>query len=215
MKFDMAPIRSWFGYSRRERRASFILLILIFFVISVRFLVPERRFTIENIPLNMKEDNSDSIPVIKAYSNEVKVIKHDIQKKRSINVDINRCDTSELIKLPGIGPVLSVRIVKYRLLLGGYARKEQLREVYGLSPETYEIIKEMVTVDTLFIKRVDINSADYRGLSAIRYFEKNEINSILKFRELEGRIGNIRELVDNKIINDETAWKVRPYLMFK
>ncbi|MBI5010665.1 MAG: helix-hairpin-helix domain-containing protein, partial [Bacteroidia bacterium] len=124
-------------------------------------------------------------------------------------------DTSELIRLPGIGPVLSLRIIKYRQLLGGYAVKEQLREVYGLKPETYENIKDRVNVDTSCIEKIEINSADYKRLSRMPYFEKNEVHSILKFRELEGRIRSIEELIENKLIGEETAGKVRPYLSFK
>jgi len=138
----------------------------------------------------------------------------DYPKKRTVVVDINRCDTSELIKLPGIGPVLSLRIIKYRNLLGGYVRKDQLREVYGLPAETYDLIKDKVYVDTLIITTIDINSADFRTLVRFPYFDKSDVTSILKYRELEGRISSIEELVDNKLISEEKAGKVRSYLRF-
>ncbi|HBH83030.1 MAG TPA: hypothetical protein DDY34_04390 [Bacteroidales bacterium] len=203
MKFDTAPYRNWFGYTRRERRASFILLILIVSVVSVRFLFPEKNTSVENIPIVPEVNETVRTSFIQEYP-----------KKRTVVVDINRCDTSELIKLPGIGPVLSLRIIKYRNLLGGYVRKDQLREVYGLPAETYDLIKDKVYVDTLIITTIDINSADFRTLVRFPYFDKSDVTSILKYRELEGRISSIEELVDNKLISEEKAGKVRSYLRF-
>jgi hypothetical protein len=37
------PLRNWFGYNRRERRASFVLIILIVAVLSARYVVPQPR----------------------------------------------------------------------------------------------------------------------------------------------------------------------------
>ncbi len=214
MKFDFSQVRSWLGYSRRERRASFILLILIVSVISLRFLVPEKMIRVEEIPFDIVEQVNEPaglqpVPVSPIARKTI------VQRKAVQIVDINRCDTSELISLPGIGPVLSLRIIKYRQLLGGYVKKDQLREVYGLPAETYEIIKDMVSIDTTSVSRIEINYADYRRLSRMPYFDKGEIASILKFRELEGRINSIGELVENKLIGEETAEKVKPYLSFK
>ena len=42
MKINTEPVKSWFGYSRRERRSSFILLIILFILIAVRYIVPEK-----------------------------------------------------------------------------------------------------------------------------------------------------------------------------
>lgn len=214
MKFDFSPIRNWFGYTRMERRGSLILLMLIFAVFSVRFLVPDKPIIVEEIPVETGRREGYSSGHLPPQDKTVAGTSY-VQKKKVMMVDINRCDTSELIRLPGIGPVLSQRIIKYRQLLGGYAVKEQLREVYGLKPETYEKIKDRVNVDTFCIEKIEINSADYKRLSRMPYFEKNEVHSILKFRELEGSIGSIEELVENKLIGVETAKKVKPYLSFK
>ena len=215
MKFDFSPLRNWFGYTRRERRSSFILLILIVSVISVRFLVPGRSIPVEYIKLIQDEPVIDSI-TDGSYSKNNKPVtrKHIVRDNKLKIIDINRCDTSELIKLPGIGPVLSVRIIKYRNLLGGYYSKEQLKEVYGLPVETYEKIKDRIMADTLLIKHIRINSADYRQLFRMPYFERTEISAILKYRELKGKIQSVSELIDNKVISEETAVRLRPYLNF-
>jgi DNA uptake protein ComE-like DNA-binding protein len=118
------------------------------------------------------------------------------------------------MRLPGIGPVLSARIIKYRRLLGGFVRVEQLKEVYGLPPETYEVIKGRVFTDSTFVKRININTCEWRDLVRIPYFEKYEVTAILKYRKLAGRINNIVDLTENKLITSEKASKIRPYLKF-
>ena len=222
MKFDTTPFRNWFGYSRRERRSSFILLILIIFVISVRFLYPGKSISPEYIPVEYKDDFSghgitDTLPVKVRQDKATLSVSRSlaIYKKKKLLIDLNSCDTSELIKLPGIGPVLSVRIIKYRKLLGGYVNVNQLREVYGLPVETYDIIKDQIFVDTLLISTINVNSAGYKTLIRFPYFEKDEVTSILKYLETEGSIKNVSELVENKIVTAEKALKVRPYLRFE
>jgi DNA uptake protein ComE-like DNA-binding protein len=135
--------------------------------------------------------------------------------QRKSKVDLNRCDTSELIALPGIGSVLSVRIIKYRNLLGGFSRVEQLKEVYGLSGETYELIRERCFADTAAVRRVPVNSSEYKELCRIPYLEKYEVSAILKYRELKGRIGAVSDLTENNILTKEKADKVGPYMDFR
>jgi DNA uptake protein ComE-like DNA-binding protein len=218
MKFDTAPIRNWFGYSRRERRASFILLILIVFIISVRFLFPEKNLSIENIPVKLTYDMNSSVIMDTIISQKAELKRTGrikIQNKKVYVVDINRCDTSELIRLYGIGSVLSVRIIKYRNLLGGFSSVNQLREVYGLSVETYDRIKDQIFVDTMMISTINVNSASYKNLIRFPYFDKNEVASILKYRDFKGGVSGLYELVDNKLITEEKALKVRSYLRFE
>jgi competence protein ComEA len=130
-------------------------------------------------------------------------------------VDLNRCDTTALIALPGIGTVLSVRIIKYRNMLGGFVRVEQLKEVYGLSGETYELIKNRCFADTSAVRRISINSSAYRELCRIPYVDKYEVAAILKYRELKGRIDSLADLTENKILTTEKAGKAGPYLDFR
>jgi competence protein ComEA len=130
-------------------------------------------------------------------------------------LDINSCDSLSLQDLPGIGPVLSARIIKYRNLLGGYASVKQLKEVYGLSEETFEMIRGRLYADSLGLRKININSASYMELSDIPYLGKYEVSSILKYRKLTGRIKSIEELKENKILTQEKAEKVEPYMDFR
>jgi competence protein ComEA len=228
MKINTEPVKGWFGYTRRERRSSFILLIVILVILGMRITVPEKNIDIEDYSdsITFTKDmygisaaevkyKGKYIPYIKSETDTTPKKKHAAANKKIPLVDLNSCDTSELISLPGIGSVLSKRIIKYRNLLGGYASVNQLHEVYGLPPETFEIIKGRVFADTSLLVRIKINSAGYKELSRQPYFDKYEVQAILKYRELKGRIGGINELVENKLIPTEKLTKIKPYLKFE
>ncbi len=154
------------------------------------------------------------IPFIEVKTDTIRNVKRVFSRQQKTLLDINNCDSASLDRLPGIGPVLSARIIKYRNLLGGYATVDQLKEVYGLPVETFDLIKGKIYADSSVILRIKINTAGYKELSRLPYFEKYEVSAILKFRELKGRITGIGDLTENKLITSEKALKIRHYLKF-
>ena len=63
-------------------------------------------------------------------------------------LDLNRATREELMLIPGIGEVLSGRIIQYREVLGGYTTLAQLTEIHGISYNTLERIAGYLTVDS-------------------------------------------------------------------
>ena len=53
-------------------------------------------------------------------------------------LDLNRATREELMHIPGIGEVLSGRIIQYREVLGRYTTLTQLTEIHGISYNTLE-----------------------------------------------------------------------------
>jgi DNA uptake protein ComE-like DNA-binding protein len=226
MELNREPFKKWFGFTRRERRSSFMLLIIIISVFGLRLAVPESSIQIEDVTDSLlmyaisretvfiAEDKSKPGIKTNTLSEEETGSASVYHQKRPL-INLNTCDTSQLISLPGIGKVLSARIIKYRNLLGGYASVEQLTEVYGLSPETYEIIKGRVFADTSQLIQININTATYRDLLRFPYFEKDEVTGIFKYLELKGRVESINDLTDNNLITPEKAARVKHYLKFE
>jgi DNA uptake protein ComE-like DNA-binding protein len=229
MNLNREPIKNWFGFTRRERRSTFIMLLIIILIIGLRYTIPESRIAIEYITDTISAEVNYSDHLLRNNTSHEKTFATDSSArgkfrkpsyiKKSLpqktRIDINISDSATLIKLPGIGPVLSARIIKYRRLLGGFARIDQLKEVYGLPVETFELIKGLIFADSLAVTRININSAGYKELSHFPYFEKYEVKAILKYRELKGRITKITDLTENKLITEEKARKVSPYLKFE
>ncbi len=53
-------------------------------------------------------------------------------------VDLNAATYNELVKLPGIGPVMAKRILEFRATNGRFKRLQDLRKVKGIGAKTYE-----------------------------------------------------------------------------
>ena len=90
----------------------------------------------------------------------------------------------------------------------------QLREVYGLPEETFDLISARVMADTLNIRKIRINEWDFRQLIRHPYLQRSEVSAILKYRELNGKISGVDDMIDNNLVSAETAIKIRPYLEF-
>jgi DNA uptake protein ComE-like DNA-binding protein len=212
-RLSFEPLKEWFGFTRRERRASFILLILILSVTGLRYIIPSRNLSIEEVPLKVRDSiNIKLSGMVTPHAGTAYSGSRNGRQKALL--EINRCDSASLETLPGIGPVLSARIIKYRNLLGGFAHVDQLREVYGLTEETFEMISGRLYADSSVIRKININSADYRQLIRFPYFERYEVTAMLKYRELQGRIEGFDELLENKLIAPGKAGKIRPYLEY-
>jgi competence protein ComEA len=236
MNPDKRSLLKWFGYSRRERRSTFILLIILLIVIATRYLVPQKSIEIEDISASFSVSgelagtmNNDVHDKSKSFSSDPynttsenlsgSGLSH--QKIKSAGkhqpqpIDLNKCDSAAMEHLPGIGPVLSTRIIKYRKLLGGFASASQLKEVYGLSEETYNLIAEKVTADSMDVKKININRAEFKDLIRYPYINRYDVQSILKYRELKGKITGMGDLIENKLLTIEKAVNIRPYLKFE
>lgn len=61
-------------------------------------------------------------------------------------VNINTATAAELEALPGIGPVLAARIIRYREEVGPFFTVEQLQEVKGIGSKTLKRLLPLVTV---------------------------------------------------------------------
>jgi DNA uptake protein ComE-like DNA-binding protein len=136
-----------------------------------------------------------------------------VNEKKAALIELNSADSLLLTDLRGIGPVLAGRILKYRNLLGGFVRKDQLLEVYGLAYETFENISQAVIIDTTGITRIDLNKAAYTKLIRHPYLDVYTVKGILNYRDIQGNIKDVNELKDNRIIPEENFSRIKPYIV--
>lgn len=61
-------------------------------------------------------------------------------------IDINIASAAELESLPGIGPTTAQKIIEYREQNGPFLNTEDIINVSGIGPGTYERIKDLITV---------------------------------------------------------------------
>ncbi|SMD06128.1 ComEA family DNA-binding protein [Pedobacter africanus] len=129
-------------------------------------------------------------------------------------IELNGADTTELEKIKGIGRVFANRIVKYRERIGGFCKKEQLMEVFGLDSVKYQEIKGQVAVDLLRLRKININTVEFNGLKNHPYIRYKQINALIQYRKQHGNYSNIADLYKVAILNQETIDRLAPYLEF-
>lgn len=61
-------------------------------------------------------------------------------------LDLNRASFKDLLRLPGIGPTLALRILDYREEHGQFNSIEELLNVKGIGPALLERLREHLTV---------------------------------------------------------------------
>jgi competence ComEA-like helix-hairpin-helix protein len=134
------------------------------------------------------------------------------QAKQINLINLNTADTTEFMKIYGIGAFYAKQIIRYREKLGGYLTKEQLFEVWKMTPEAYEKIKDHVFISEKDVKRININSVTIEELKVHPYLKWNQANSIVKMRIQRNGFKNIEEIKESVLIDSETYEKLFPYL---
>lgn len=135
-------------------------------------------------------------------------------KKPLIIVEINQADSAVLDQIRGIGPAFASRILKYRNRLGGFHKKEQLMEVYGLDSLKYEEIKDQISINPSSVRTVNINTADFNVLRTSPYLSYKQINAIIQFRKQHGNYSSVNDLKKVAILTPQIIDKLIPYLSF-
>lgn len=131
-----------------------------------------------------------------------------------VMVEINRADTLELDKIKGIGPAFARRIVKYRERLGGFYKKEQLMEVFGLDSVKFNEIKDQINVDVSALKRLDINKATFEDFKNNPYLRYKQVNAILQYKQQHGNYGSFADLKKVAILTPQILENLAPYISF-
>ena len=137
------------------------------------------------------------------------------KKEKIVLIDINQATKEDLIKIYGIGEAISVRILKQKEVLGGFVSMEQMKDVWGLSPEVIENLNSHFKVSVLpNFKKIDINNASLKELSQFYYFKYPLAKEIVTYRSMKGNISNIEDLTKIKGFPVDKAKTIELYLAF-
>lgn len=135
-------------------------------------------------------------------------------QKQNKPILINTAGAEELMQLRGIGNGYANRIIKYREILGGYYKVEQLKEVYGMSDSLYEAIKPFIIIEPEHIKLIAINSAGEQELYKHPYIRKMA-KYVVSYRNEIGGFKQVEDFKQVPLINEEIYRKIVPYLSLK
>lgn len=135
-------------------------------------------------------------------------------KKEMVSVEINAADTLQLDEIKGVGAAFARRIVKYRDRLGGFYKKEQVLEVFGVDSLKFAEIKDQITIDATKIKKININTAEFEDLKNHPYLKYKQINAIIQYRKQHGKFNTIDDLKKVAILTPQNLLTLTPYLTF-
>lgn len=133
-------------------------------------------------------------------------------KKTFAPVDINTADSAALVSLPGIGPTFATRIIKYRNKIGGFARTEQLMEVYGFDEEKFSMLESRVNVGQGVFAKINLNTATVKDLQKLPYLDFYMAKAIVDRRISRGKYTDVNQVKDIPLIYDQIFEKMKPYL---
>lgn len=170
---------------------------------------------IENNAQNKNNKREYSFDSTKHDGNTKTAFAKSNAKDNHIVIDINQADSLQWMKLKGIGPALSSRIIRFRNALGGFHHIEQISEVYGLPDSTFQNIKQQLNISSFDLKKVNINTATIQELKSHPYIGYRLAASIKAFRDQHGSFSSTEDIKQLQLVDDQIYRKLVPYLTVK
>jgi competence protein ComEA len=129
-----------------------------------------------------------------------------------VSIDINTATIDEWKSLPGIGEILSARIVRFRESIGGFSSIGQVAKTYGLKDSTFQIIKPFLQLSVPAVNRININTASEKELMECNGMTNDVAKAIVIYRKQKGRFESIADLKKIVFINEEMFNYIAPCL---
>ncbi|CAN5210905.1 hypothetical protein BH09BAC5_BH09BAC5_07560 [soil metagenome] len=127
-------------------------------------------------------------------------------------IELNTADSTLLVSIKGIGPSFAKRILEYREKLGGFIKKEQLKEVYGIDEEKYNTIKDVVKADPSYVRKININFSEAKDFIKLPYISWTVANALVNYRKAHGNYSSVAAIKGCALISEELFQKIQPYL---
>lgn len=127
-------------------------------------------------------------------------------------IELNQVDSMTLVKALKIPAYWTDRMLEYREKLGGYARKNQLLEIYHFPEGIYERIFTAIRVDSSLVKPIGINSKKLDELGLHPYLSFQEAKILVNYRAQHGPFRSVQEVRQVKGISSETVQRLLAYL---
>ena len=159
-------------FNQRDKNAIILLLVLIaiagiysIYINSLSKLDPSQFILQQQIEKEFKtyEENLESKEIVSIYNNEdidateteisaTETKKQSKSKKTKLTegqvVDLNRANVETLVRIPGIGKTLALRIVEYRSEIGHFETIEEIIKIKGITNnKLIQILPYLVLTD--------------------------------------------------------------------
>lgn len=130
---------------------------------------------------------------------------HKVQQRVPERIDINRASVADWEKLPGIGEVLSRRIVKFREIKGGFREISEVRKTYGISDSLFQSLLPYLVLDTNNLPKLNLNRASAIELSNLAGIPLSLARAIVLYRKQNGPFADM-EAVKKLVLISDSVW---------
>lgn len=134
--------------------------------------------------------------------------------KKDTILDLNHCDTTELLLLRGIGRFTASQIVRYREQLGGFYSPFQLTDEPLLQFHLDTLLHHF-TADSSAIIPLDVNRCSTNALQRHPYLRFNQAKAIYSLRRERIRLHSLDDLRSLPELSDSDLLRLAPYLRFE
>lgn len=135
-------------------------------------------------------------------------------EKKDTILDLNHCDTTDLLFIRGIGRYTAIQIVQYREQLGGYYSTEQLKDERFAKLHLDTLLSHF-TADPKDVQQLNVNSSNIERLQRHPYLRYNQAKAIYSLRRKQVRLQSIDELRTLPELSDDELERIAPYLSFE
>lgn len=126
-------------------------------------------------------------------------------------VNLNKADTTELKKIPGIGSGIARMIVNYRNRLGGFYKVEQLREI---NLDASQLLS-WFSIDEADIQKIPVNKSSVDRLRNHPYINFYQAKAIVEHRRKHGNLQSLKPLVLYEEFKETDLERIAHYLSFE
>ncbi len=92
------------------------------------------------------------------------------QQQRPDSVELNAATAEQLVLVPGIGEKTATAIINFRRDLGGFVSSQQLKGLWPISDESFDLMSPFLFVDSSAISPVNVNSSNDTRMRRHPYF---------------------------------------------
>lgn len=233
---------AYFVFTKRERRALFILFILVFFLICLSNQILKKTIVAEkNLPLyksvnteSREENEGDNRSSFSANYYQKKNQRYNYERRIPHNktslfaFNPNTANEDVWLKL-GVKESVVKTIMKYRQKGGFFRKAEDLRRIFGLSPALCENLIPFVSIpetnsafpkpDSDFRKSgnlfttININEAKLEDLKMLKGVGPGYAQRIINFREKLGGFYIVEQVAETYGLPDSVFQKIKTSLV--
>lgn len=231
--------KRFFFFSKSQRIATFVLILIIVLVILVdaflpKILPPQKsffdpKFTEEIKLFEQQLDSFESTNIIVSQHHYYKKIEQKSAQKDLFRFDPNTLDSAGFVRL-GLKPYVAKNILRYRSKGGVFREKTDFAKIYGISPDFFRKIEPYICIaadyqpkgensfsstkqkqfcDSIFI---ELNTADTTQLKQLKGIGSGFAERIISYRKQLGGYVSVEQVREVYGMKETLFEKIKPQL---